>query len=59
MSCYFCDKVFQKRVYINVSFSRNWNEYKEGFGNLNGDFWLGELKLLLSKFANVEFSSTR
>ena len=52
MSCY--DKVFQKRVNLNVNFSRNWNEYKQGFGNLNGDFWLGELAIA-AKSADVEF----
>ena len=54
MSSY--DKVFQKRVNLNVSFSRNWNEYKQGFGNLDGDFWLGELKPLLSKLRMLSFA---
>ena len=54
MSCY--DKVFQKRVNLNVNFSRNWNEYKQGFGNFNGDFWLGELKPLLPNLRMLSFS---
>eukprot|EP00795_Rhopilema_esculentum_P011924 gene11924-2490_t len=33
--------IIQRRLYGNVSFMRNWNEYAKGFGEINGDFWLG------------------
>ena len=33
--------VFQKRMDASVGFHRTWEDYKYGFGNPKGNFWLG------------------
>ncbi|KAH9504353.1 Ficolin-1-A [Bulinus truncatus] len=33
--------IFQRRVHKYVTFERNWDEYKYGFGKICKDYWLG------------------
>ncbi|PFX27218.1 angiopoietin-related protein 7-like [Stylophora pistillata] len=37
--------VFHKRFNGFVGFYRDWNEYKYGFGDVRGEFWLGNEKI--------------
>ncbi|XP_060600056.1 fibrinogen-like protein 1 [Ruditapes philippinarum] len=39
--------VFQRRLNGKTDFYRNWTDYKNGFGDLNGEFWLGNEHLSL------------
>ncbi|XP_059168846.1 fibrinogen-like protein A [Physella acuta] len=37
--------VIQRRIKGDVLFHRTWEEYKQGFGSVEGDFWIGNEKI--------------
>src|SRR5258705_937728 len=47
--------VFQRRADItpHVDFYRGWDDYKAGFGDLNGEFWLGESRIYTSHCSSI------
>jgi hypothetical protein len=37
--------VIQRRINGTIDFYREWNDYKNGFGDLQTEFWLGNEKI--------------
>lgn len=51
--------VIQRRVNANVDFYRGWCDYKNGFGSLGGNFWLGLDRIhRLAKARNMSYGLT-
>uniref|UniRef100_A0A8C8RYA6 Fibrinogen like 2 n=1 Tax=Pelusios castaneus TaxID=367368 RepID=A0A8C8RYA6_9SAUR len=47
--------VLQMRQDGSINFNRTWNDYKNGFGNLSTEFWLGNDKIhLLTKSKDMQ-----
>ncbi|GFR78482.1 angiopoietin-4 [Elysia marginata] len=52
--------VIQRRTNADVDFNKAWNEYRNGFGDLSGNFWLGNdaiSKLTAGPSARADHSS--
>ncbi|RUS77917.1 hypothetical protein EGW08_014348, partial [Elysia chlorotica] len=46
--------VIQRRVDGSTSFNRSWSEYRDGFGDVSGDHWLG-LETLAEMTGNSQY----
>ena len=40
--CHVTLQVIQRRLNGGLDFDRDWEAYKEGFGDKKGEFWLGQ-----------------
>jgi hypothetical protein len=42
-------KAIQKRQDNSTDFNRNWQDYKEGFGNPSGNYWIGKVSIYFTR----------
>ena len=43
--CMLVKQVIQRRIDGEVDFNRTWEEYEDGFGDINHGYWIGKMIL--------------
>lgn len=54
--CFF--KMIQRRMNGSVNFYRGWNDYKNGFGDVDSEFWIGRWLFFVACFLQIFHSKT-
>ena len=47
--------IFQQRIDTTITWNRNWTDYRDDFGSLGGNYWMGNEKVHLLTSAGTNY----